>query len=320
MELDRFIKLPVSEVAQIVREAGPQVCVFPINGTRRWFLLEFPPSTWELIGGKPDDFLGAYLQACVSRQLELFRLFFDHGMDTLMMPLFGPDLLERGDAYLAMAAEALRQLAVDPQFLDLYQAYQLRVRFYGDYRRRLRDTPAAGLIELFDQVSQATAHHQGGRLLFGVFGNDPAENVAEIAVQYYLEHLQLPDKQTIIQRYFGEIIPPVSLFIGFDKFSAFDMPLIATGSEDLYFTVSPSPYLTQQQLREILFDHLFSRSAPEPDYEALTPEAVAQMRAFYHQNQENTLGVGFLKHGIWYPLPQVGFPDNNFANRGACND
>ena len=29
------------------------------------------------------------------------------------------------------------------------------------------------------------------------------------------------------------------------------------------------------------------------------------MRAFYQMNQEHTLGVGFVRDGFWYPLPQV---------------
>lgn len=305
MDLEAFLALPREAVAQIARERGPLVCAFPINGTRRWFLLEYPPETWTA-----GDFLTAYLQASVKRQIELFRLFFDHGIDTLMMPLFGPDLLERGEGYMAMSAMALRQLAEDPIFLDFYREYGLRVRFYGDYRRYLGGTPYASLIDTFEHVSQATAHHERGRLLFGVFGNDPAETVAELSVKYYSQRQRLPDKHTLVELYYGEYIPPVSLFIGFDRFSAFDMPLIATGSEDLYFTVSPSSYLSERQLRGILYDHLFARRSPEPDYETLSPEAIQRMRAFYLANQDHTLGVGCVRDGFWYPLPQVAFPSN----------
>ncbi len=39
--------------------------------------------------------------------------------------------------------------------------------------------------------------------------------------------------------YYGEYVAPVDLFVGFDKFCTFDMPLIATGDEDLYFHGQP---------------------------------------------------------------------------------
>ena len=41
MDRDNFLALPAGEVAKIVRGSGSKVCVFPFNGTRRWFLLEY---------------------------------------------------------------------------------------------------------------------------------------------------------------------------------------------------------------------------------------------------------------------------------------
>lgn len=312
MIFEEFLAQSKEEVARLVGEAGPLVCVFPINGTRRWFLLEYPPDTWE--GG---DFLSAYLQVSIHKQVELIHLFFDHAIDTLMMPVFGPDLLERGEGYLSMAIHALRQLVVNPLFLDCYRACGARVRFYGDYRRYLKGTPGEELIELFDHLTRLTAGNNRCRLLFGVFGHDAAETIGEISVQYHQAHHCLPDKHALIEHYYGEYIPPVSLFIGFDRFSAFDMPLVASGSEDLYFTVSPSPYLTERQLRGILYDHLYARRVKEPDYETLPAEAVEWMRDFYKMNQESTLGVGFVRDRFWYPLPQVLLPANFAASNPA---
>jgi len=184
------------------------------------------------------------------------------------------------------------------------------VRFYGDYDRYLKGTPGEELIDLFDQLTHQTAGNNRCRLLFGVFGHDAAETIGAISVRYFQQHHRLPDKSTLVERYYGEYIPPVSLFIGFDRFSAFDMPLVATGSEDLYFTVSPSPYLTERQLRCILYDHLYARRVKEPDYETLPVEAIERMRAFYKMNFERTLGVGFVRDRFWYPLSQVDLPAN----------
>jgi tuberculosinol/isotuberculosinol synthase len=79
------------------------------------------------------------------------------------------------------------------------------------------------------------------------------------------------------------------------------MPLIATGNEDLYFTVSPSPYFTQKQLRDILYDHIYLRHTDEP-------EDWFVMKEFYQTNIGRTMGVGAEHKGIWYPLPQVELP------------
>ena len=42
--------------------------------------------------------------------------------------------------------------------------------------------------------------------------------IGEIAVRYFQENHHLPNKRTLVERYYGEYIPPVSLFIGFDQF------------------------------------------------------------------------------------------------------
>ena len=300
MDAKTFQNLPTREVARLVHEAGSKVCVFPINGTRRWFLLEHPP---DQAGGSAT----AYLDVMTKRHVEIYQLLFDHGMDTLLTPVFGPDLMERGEGYVQMAAEGLARPATHPDFLDFYKAYGVRVRFYGDHRKFLGPTPYAYLSDWFDEVTALTLAHDRHRLFFGLFAHDAAETVAEIGVRFYQRHGRLPDKRQIVEAYYGEYVGPVDLFIGFDKFSTFDMPLVTTGTEDLYFTVSPSPYLTERQLRAILYDHLYTRRG-EADYSTMDTDDWTCMRAFYQANLENTLGIGTKHRGIWYPLPQVELP------------
>jgi hypothetical protein len=83
------------------------------------------------------------------------------------------------------------------------------------------------------------------------------------------------------------------------------MPLIATGNEDLYFTVAPSPYLNIQTFRAILYDHLYTRKESELDYKEMTMEDLAALRSFYRTNQNAVLGIGIQSSqgNIW--LPQI---------------
>jgi tuberculosinol/isotuberculosinol synthase len=308
---ERFRNLPKEQVARLVRAAGPKVCVFPVNGTRRWFMLEHHPQN-------EQELTSAYIDAMERRQIELCRLLFDHGLDILLMPIFGLDLLKRGDGYMHMMAEGLARLATHPDFIDFYIGYGVRVHFYGDYRQHFAPTPFAYLSDLFDRITAQTSCHDRNRLFFGVCADDASETLAESAVRYYIQHGRAPDKRTLVEMYYGEYVPPVDLFIGFDKFCAFDMPLVATGNEDLYFTVSPSAYLTERQLRDILYDHLYTRPGDEADYLDMQPEDWALMQDFYHANLERTLGVGAkqTRGGYWYPLPAVQLPDG-FGETGT---
>ena len=79
------------------------------------------------------------------------------------------------------------------------------------------------------------------------------------------------------------------------------MNMLTGGEEDLYFSLSPSPYMTQHQLRAILYDHLFVRPVPKPDYTELPEDALDWLREYYRKNKDFAFGVGKLKFDLWTP-------------------
>ncbi len=297
MNTEEFISLSNDAVKKIVKREGPTVCTCPINGTRRWFTLEHANTDYE-------DIEAGYLDTVAQAYVDLFKLFFDHGITYLLVPSFGPDLLERGEDYLQLAVEGFSRLTYHPLFLDFYTEYHVQVHFYGDYEKYFSGTAYAHLSNQFNNLTQKTAQHKKHQLFFGLFAHDASEMVARFAIDFYKQNKRVPHHNEIVQAYYGIDVPPVDIFIGFDKFSSFDMPLVATGMEDLYFTVSPTLYMSQEQFRMILYDHIYSRRN-ETDYTEMGPEGWQHMRDFYQGNQGNTLGVGTKVNGIWYPLPQV---------------
>ena len=147
----------------------------------------------------------------------------------------------------------------------------------------------------------ATKNNTAFDLFFGVFADEVTDTISRLSVEHYLAHGIIPDKSALIRKYYGKDLSPVNIFIGFDKFSVFDMPLLATGEEDLYFSVSPSPYMTQHQLRAILYDHIYIRRTPEPDYTKLGNEELDWLRDHYRNNKDYAFGVGKLKFNLWFP-------------------
>jgi len=299
MDLKTFQNLPTKEVAQLVQESGPKVCVFPINGTRRWFLLEH--------GFPEQDFVEAYLAAIDDRHIKLYELLFEHGINTLLTPVIGPDILEREKNSNLVERGLMTWFGGNPDFVSFYDKYDIRVRVYGDAQRYLQDTCIAHMLQAFDETVQRTAEHQSRRLFYGICAHDATETIAEIGVRFYQQHNRLPNKREIVEVYYGEYVEPVSFFIGFGPFTAFDMPLLSTGSEDLYFTISPSPYLDTHALRAILYDHIYVRPG-EIDCTELAPEDWNRMRTFYRANLGRTLGIGEKHGGIWYPQSQIVVP------------
>ena len=292
---EQFLQLPAQEVAALVHASGQKVCVFPVNGTRRWFLLEHASQI-------KDDFFEAYMNVSIQNHVELCAMLFEHGIDIVLAPVFGRELMRRGDEYTQrVGIDGLVRTATDPNYRQFFEQYDVRVRFYGDYRDVLTGTPYEYALNSIYEVTEATKDNKSFRLFFGVFADEFTETVSRLSVEHYLAHNAIPDRQTLVQKYYGEDLPPVSLFIGFDKFSVFDMPLLSTGEEDLYFSLSPSPYMTRHQLRSILFDHLYVRPAPEPDYTKLTKDERDWLREYYRKNKDYAFGVGKLKFNLWLP-------------------
>ena len=292
---EHFLELPTPDIAALVRSNGPKVCVFPVNGTRRWFMLEHADKI-------KDDFFEAYMQASIQNHVDLCSMLFDHGIEIILAPVFGRELMRRGDEYTQrVGIDGLVRTATDETYRQFFEHYNVRVRFYGDYRDVLTGTPYEYALNSIYKVTEATRQNMSFRLFFGVFADEVTETIARLSVEHYLAQGSIPDKETLVRKYYGEELPPVSMFIGFDKFSVFDMPLLATGAEDLYFSLSPSPYMTQSQLRAILYDHLYIRPMPEPDYTKLAQDELRWLRNYYRMNRDYALGVGKLKFNLWVP-------------------
>lgn len=299
IDRETFLKLASSEVAKLVRAAGPQACVFPINGTRRWFMLEHGQDV-------TDDPIQAYLDISAKQHIEIYRRCFEYGLDTLITPIFGGELFNRGDEYIQkIGAEGLSRLATHPDFLSFYQESNVRVHFYGDHRKQLAGRAFSYISDQFDRIAETTACNNRFRLFYGVFASDASESIAEITLQHYQKTNRLPTRRDLIELYYGDYIEKANIFIGFEKFNVFDYPLLGWGEESLYFTVAPSLYLTDRQLRNILYDYLYLRPVQDPDYAEMSAQDFELMRTYYQHNREATFGVGEMRGGIWYAKTQI---------------
>lgn len=289
--LERFLQLPTHEIADIVKANGTKVCVFPFNGTRRWFLLEHSD---ELVS-QPR----AYVETTIQGYIRVYKMLFEHGIETVLAPVFGREILTRGEKYMNMIGDSMKLLADHPQFISLYNDYQVRVRFYGDYRKDL-EAQHQHITQSFDRATEQTINHDNHQLLYGVFATDATQAVAELSIEYYRMHNRIPTRDELVKMYYGEQLEKADIFIGFEKFAAFDYPLLQSGNESLYFTVAPSLYITETLLRKILHDHIYQRPTVELDYDLMTEEQRTALREYYHLRRDDALGVGKVVDGIWY--------------------
>lgn len=308
-DLTWFQSLSIPEVAAVVREHGLRTVVFAAGGTTRWFILNH-------LDGWPADmsYWQGYLKQGGQRFLEIVRMFFDHGVHTLFTHAIVPGQLEgKGEGYVPLAlTSGMERIAGTSQFLNFYDEYEVRVRFYGNYRQVLEDSSYNDALVHFDQIQARTRTYDRHRLYWG-FNSEPDQitPMLDLAVAYYRDYRRAPNREEVVELYYGEPVEPVDIFISFNRSrTASLMPPLLESRADLYFTVGLSFDFSQPQLRSILYDHLYARKGQHRDYAELPSSAFSEMQAFYRQNQAGVTGLGrrYQPGDIWHPMPQVRLP------------
>ncbi len=300
-----FQSLSVSQIAQIVRERGLETVVFAAGGTKRWFILNH-------LDHWPQDrsYWEGYLKYGGQRFLEITRLFFEHGVSTLLTHAVIPSQLEgKGKRYLPLAlTSGMERIAASPEFLAFYAQYGVRVRFFGNYRCVLQELGYKDALEMFDRVEEQTRENDQHVLFWGFNSEqDQMTPIFEQVIRYHQEHGVAPNKDRAIELYYGEPVAPVDIYITFNRLRTWVFPPLLDGRADLYFTVGLSFDFSQKQLRSILYDHLFARQGQHRDYSTLPSEAFGKAQTFYRLNRDGVIGLGRLYEAgaFWHPVPQV---------------
>lgn len=293
-----WLAAPRAAIRQFVASrTAPLVIGWPFNGTRRWYFWR------QLAAGEQRE----YLPMLIRRQAEQQELALELGAQAVFTPCFGADLLQRGEAYVHGTLAGLLSLADDAVCQRLF-AQGVRMRFYGDYRRIFDRPPFRSWLDACDRIMAETDRGDGPIIFLGLFADQPYPTIAELSIDFAREHGRAPSLAELRQRYYGVPVGDLSLYIGFEQAAVFDVPLLATGLEDLYVTLNPSPDVSEAQLREILYDHLVLRHRPEIDYRDLDAR---QRRALVEQidsHHGETFGVGELDAvtGLWRPRLEFG--------------
>lgn len=293
-QLSEWLDWPTERVARwIADRPQPVVVGWPFNGTRRWYLLHRREN--------PDA--EDYLTTLIRRQAEQHRMLLAHGVSAVLAPGFGSELLQRGPDYTRLVLGGLLQLADDAVYKEMFTA-GVRLRFYGDYEEVLDRPDFQPLLKACADLTAETASRDGPLLMIGLFADAPYLKIARLSIEFAQKHERPPNRRELIEAYYGILVPDLSLYLGFAQPALFDVPLLTTGLEDLYATLTPSPDLTEKQLRDILYDHLITRRVPEPDYETLSEEAQAALAEYNERHSGITLGTGRIDPltGTWNPV------------------
>jgi len=228
-------------------------------------------------------------------------MLFDHGVETILIPVFGGELISRGEEYVREMIDGLTWFALAPVFAEFYQEYNVRVRFYGDWRRQVKGLPGA------DRLSDAIDHcaatrHAGPRcILYGLWADDMLVSIVDDLARSATEHVEFT-REAMVTRYYGEHVKPTDLYIGFGRPTVFDVPMLVTSQTDLYYTVVPSLDLDERLFRMIVWDHFVGRWSQQ-EWDGMSEQDFKALRAFYQVHHDTVLGLGEVDPvtHIWQP-------------------
>jgi hypothetical protein len=230
-------------------------------------------------------------------------MLYEHGIHTSVYPAFGGELLGRGDAYVRALLAALELIVTDPRLRTFYEAFDIRIGVYGDYRRALNEMGHAALADRYAEVIEATAQHTTHRLLYGLRAEDATASCAAYSVDFSRRAGRAPSRAEVVRAYYGADIQWLDFYIGFERPVVFDVPLLLGPETALYFTRAPSLGLSARALRAMLYDLLYVRPVSDPDGLLLDDQALRGLRAYYSAHRDDVLGLGQLNAlGYWQPV------------------
>jgi hypothetical protein len=240
--LSDWLDLDDHEIVRLTTQKAATAAIY-LNGTRRWFLNQ--NKSW-----------AEYAKTTGAAQRSLSQMFYDHGLQTLIQPLLGYDLLSRGRDYLKLAVEQGLMELISEDYRRWFQELEIRVSFYGNWAATLTEMGFASTVEALQALTSETSHYTKHGLLFGVF--------ADGSLDYILTLAQTARRgDELLCHYYGQSVDPVSFIVGSGQPVIWDLPLLDINKASLYFIQAPTFYLDKQALRHILYDHLYQRCNDE---------------------------------------------------------
>ena len=248
--LSEWLQLDDPIIARIVSGRVSTVVIY-LNGTRRWFLSQ--NKNW-----------ANYAKITGIAHRQLCQLFYDHGIQTLIQPLMGYDLLERGPDYLKMAVEQGLTELLSPDYRAWYRQAAIRVTLYGIWLNALTELGFNEIVASLKLIAETSCHNKH-KLLLGAFADDGLDNIVAMAKN-------VSQGQELLRRYYGQVVGPVDLIIGAGQPAIWDLPLLDINKANMYFLQAPTFCLNRETRRQILYDHLYQRMNDEGLYDNLSDQ------------------------------------------------
>ena len=299
---DEFLQLPAEQVRRwVLQKNKPHTGIFVADGNRRLVMTQtgLTPAS--------KDFYPAYLEIVTGFFMKNLAVFFNHGLNTLLFPLFGTSLLDRCDSYRQVVMPGLiRLLFQNEKWLCFYRENAVRVKTYGNMEILDREFPGLGLADIVRQTEIQTSNNEKHTLFYGFFSSMiPGMNLIREAHRLMESYNRELTQAEWTQLYYGEPVAPADFFITSTCIGYLGaLPPWGYGKNTQMYTL-PVPGilgLNERTYRDILYDLLFLRqTSPANKMDGIEAKDIEYLKNFYRENRDKVVGTGRKVGKCWLP-------------------
>jgi hypothetical protein len=258
---------------------APATMVYAAGGTRRAAILAGIPPTSE-----------QYPRWTLQQMVMSFQLLFDHGVRHVITLAAGPGQFEEIGPYRDHLLEWIEWGVAGEQAMEEYLERGWRVRLISDGK-------IPDLEKIANRLTASAGSDSKHSVWFVVASN------SESAWDWLIDKINrtpFRDRQDLIRLIYGEDIPLISLFLSFGKpiVTPDLLPPLLVGKVQCYWTQRPGYSLTQQELRQIVYDYAFLRPTWRADKTSRTYAARESAEVW---DESMILGLGSRLGPYWYP-------------------
>jgi hypothetical protein len=302
---EEFNQLPSESVAAL---AVPKVIVYAPGGTSRWYFLEHSQGQ---IGYSKEEQFEHYTRLGMGRMIEHVGMMCADGAQTVFLVGFVPGQESRTEDYVRNAARFFH-LLTDAKTRSFYDQQGVGVRFRGVWDEVARKLGREDVLHEMNRLEEETSDRK--KWLVWLTGDNRdvlPPSVLPFVMEHYQQYGTLADRAALTEAYYGRPLSKVDLFLGHNKPSVDSMTPPLLSLSDVYFSVTPSLYMDREGWRSILYDYLYLRRGQFRNYQAITPEALGELKLFYEHHWGLVMGVGERHEATqtWRPRMTAKTPD-----------
>jgi hypothetical protein len=276
--LEEFLAAPI----EVARKVAPATMILGTGGTRRRAVLQ---------GFSPQS--ESYAQWTRQQMMACLELIFDHGVKHLITTMFVSSHNEEiTPGYREKIVSWTEWAIIGDEALASYAHHGWRVRLIGVESWPELAPAASKLVEV-------TAKNRGPTLWYSVASKPQLtwKSMLKVAVER-----GITDRTELIAAFYGETIPPATLYLGAGKPQVEDsqIPLLLVGKLECYWRQHLGYDLDAKTLRSILYDYTYIRPTWQADKTGRAEQVIEHAQAW---ENPPVIGMGQRLGPFWYPAP-----------------